>query len=203
MSGAAKQQEKKDALKDYITVAERIEQFYQRFPEGRIVTHIVEHDSERGFILIRAEGYRGSDDLLPAATGHAFELRSEGYVNRTSYIENCESSSVGRMLALMGFEVKRGIASREEMDKATRARGHVAMIQGVTYADGKYTVKSNRGSFVVSKGHDGRVGCDCPDFAENFEADPEYRCPDIVAVKEFAAEQKRELEQSAARQQAR
>jgi type IV secretory pathway VirB10-like protein len=103
-----------------VTVAERIEKFYDRYPEGRIITHIVEHDAERGFILMRAEGYRAPDDATPAATGHAFELRSEGYVNRTSYIENCESSCVGRMLALLGFEVRRGIASREEMEKATR-----------------------------------------------------------------------------------
>jgi len=107
-------------IQDYVTVAERIEKFYDRYPEGRIITHIVEHDAERGFILMRAEGYRGPDDAAPSATGHAFELRSEGYVNRTSYIENCESSCVGRMLALLGFEVRRGIASREEMEKAAR-----------------------------------------------------------------------------------
>lgn len=107
-------------IQDYVTVAERIEKFYDRYPEGRIITHIVEHDAERGFILMRAEGYRAPDDVQPSATGHAFELRSEGYVNRTSYIENCESSCVGRMLALLGFEVRRGIASREEMEKSAR-----------------------------------------------------------------------------------
>ncbi|HKY04919.1 MAG TPA: hypothetical protein VJQ56_08515, partial [Blastocatellia bacterium] len=64
--------------------------------------------------------YRNPEDTLPAATGHAFELRSEGYVQRTSYIEVCETSACGRALALCGFEVKRGIASREEMDKAAR-----------------------------------------------------------------------------------
>jgi hypothetical protein len=111
---------KGNPIQDYVTVAERIEKFYERYRDGRIVTHIVEHDIERGFILMRAEGYRNSDDAMPSATGHAFELRSEGYVNRTSYIENCESSSVGRMLAIMGFEVRRGISSREEMEKVAR-----------------------------------------------------------------------------------
>lgn len=111
---------KGNPFQDYVSVAERIEKFYQKYPEGRIITHIVEHDSERGFILMRAEGYRAPDDAVPAATGHAFELRSEGYVNRNSYIENCESSSVGRMLAMLGFEAKRVITSREEMEKANR-----------------------------------------------------------------------------------
>src|SRR5919205_3945395 len=105
---------------DYITVAERIEKFYERYPEGRIVTHIVEHDVERGFILMRAEVYRNADDAQPTATGHAYELKTEGYVQRTSYIEVCETSSVGRALAMAGFEVRRGIASREEMEKAAR-----------------------------------------------------------------------------------
>jgi hypothetical protein len=111
---------KGNPIQDYITVAERIEKFYERYPEGRIITHIIEHDAERGFILIRAEVYRNPDDALPAATGHAYELKSEGYVQRTSYIEVGETSAVGRALAMAGFEVKRGIASREELDKAAR-----------------------------------------------------------------------------------
>ena len=107
-------------IQDYITVAERIEKFYERYPEGRIITHIIEHDAERGFILLRAEIYRNADDALPASTGHAYELKSEGYVQRTSYIEVGETSAVGRALAMAGFEVRRGIASREEMEKAAK-----------------------------------------------------------------------------------
>lgn len=111
---------KGNPIQDYVTVAERIEKFYERFPDGRIVTHIVEHDLERGFILMRAEIYRTPDDAQPAATGHAFEYRDGGYVQKTSYIEVGETSAVGRALALCGFEVKRGIASREEMEKQSR-----------------------------------------------------------------------------------
>lgn len=107
-------------MQDYVTVAERIEKFYERYPEGRIVTTIVEHDAERGFILMRAEVYRHPDDAAPSASGHAYEYRDAGYVQKTSYIEVGETSAVGRALALCGFEVKRGIASREEMEKASR-----------------------------------------------------------------------------------
>ncbi|HEX7313320.1 MAG TPA: hypothetical protein VF297_05340 [Pyrinomonadaceae bacterium] len=100
---------------EYITVAERIEKFYARFPDGRLLTSIVEHNQETGFILCRAEAYREKDDALPAATGHAYELRSAGHVQAGSYVEVCETPSVGRALALLGFEVKRGVASREEV----------------------------------------------------------------------------------------
>ena len=105
---------------EYITVSERIEKFYAKFPQGRILTTIVEHSAETGFILIRAEVYRDPEDALPAATGHAYELRSAGHVQAGSYVEVCETSSVGRALALLGFEVRRGVASREEVIRGAK-----------------------------------------------------------------------------------
>lgn len=116
----AVQQGRQNVLDSYVTVAERIAAFYQSYPTGRICTQILEHNEESGFILMRAEVFRSTDDAQPSATGHAFEVRGDGYVNRTSYIENAETSAVGRSLALLGFEVRRGIASREEMEKAAR-----------------------------------------------------------------------------------
>ena len=109
-----------DRFEDYVPVAERLEKFYERFPDGRVITHIIEHNSESGFVLMRAEVYRSPDDAQASATGHAFEVRGEAYVYKTSYIENCETGAVGRALALLGFEVKRGIASREEIEKTAR-----------------------------------------------------------------------------------
>lgn len=110
----------RDRFEDYVPVAERLERFYERYPDGRITTAIVQHDLETGFVLMRAEVYRGPDDAQPASTGHAFEVRGDSYVNKTSYVENAETSSVGRALAMLGFEVKRGIASREELQKTAR-----------------------------------------------------------------------------------
>jgi pyruvate/2-oxoglutarate dehydrogenase complex dihydrolipoamide acyltransferase (E2) component len=114
------------SLDDYVTVHERIEKFYAKYPTGRLTTTILEHNAETGFILIRAEAYRDADDALPAATGHAYELRSAGHVQASSYVEVCETSAIGRALALLGFEVRRGVASREEMEKATRAQAERA-----------------------------------------------------------------------------
>ena len=105
---------------EYITVSERIEKFYAKFPQGRIITTVMEHSQETGFILMRAEVYREPDDGLPAATGHAYELRSAGHVQAGSYVEVCETSSVGRALALLGFEVRRGVASREEVIRGAK-----------------------------------------------------------------------------------
>ncbi|MDT5157809.1 MAG: hypothetical protein QOC61_1416 [Acidobacteriota bacterium] len=112
---------------EYITVHERIEKFYSRFPQGRIITSIIEHSAETGFILIRAEIYRDPEDVLPAATGHAYELRSAGHVQAGSYVEVCETSSVGRALALLGFEVRRGVASREEVIRGAKKQQAAAV----------------------------------------------------------------------------
>src|SRR5687767_677698 len=132
---------------EYITVSERIEKFYAKFPQGRILTHIVEHSAETGFILIRAEVYREPDDALPAATGHAYELKSGGHVQQGSYVEVCETSSVGRALALLGFEVKRGVASREEMEKANRQ-------QASPQKSGKYDADILTARELLGKAHE-------------------------------------------------
>lgn len=105
---------------EYVTVAQRIEKFYAKYPNGRILTSVLEHNAETGFILMKAEVFREPDDALPAATGHAYELRSAGHVQQGSYVEVGETSAVGRALAMLGFEVRRGVASREEMEKAAR-----------------------------------------------------------------------------------
>jgi len=120
MSAKPQQQTKGSPLDGYVTVAGRIEAFYERFPDGRITTYIIEHDAERGFILMRAEVYRRIDDAQPAASGHAYEYRDGGYVQKTSYIEVGETSAVGRALALCGFETKRGLSSREDLERQTR-----------------------------------------------------------------------------------
>ncbi len=110
-----------DRYENYVPVAERLEQFYAKYPDGKILTTIIEHDREAGFVLVRAEVYRLASDASPAATGHAYEYKDAGFTQKTSYIEVGETSSVGRALAFLGFETKRGIASREEIEKFTRA----------------------------------------------------------------------------------
>lgn len=71
-------------------------------------------------VLATARVYLAHDSQRPAGTGHAEEVRGQGLVNQTSAIENCETSAVGRALAMMGYEVSRSMASREEMEKVQR-----------------------------------------------------------------------------------
>lgn len=107
-------------LSKYIPVHARIAEFYEKYPDGRIVTEIVRLNEDSGFVCIKASAYRNRDDAEPSSTGHAFEIRGQGYVNTTSFIENGETSAVGRALANLGFKIDNGIASREEMQKVER-----------------------------------------------------------------------------------
>ncbi len=107
-------------LSNYIPVHTRIVEFYTKYTDGRIVTELVRLNEDSGFVCIKASVFRERDDAEPSATGHAFEIRGQGYVNATSHIENGETSAVGRALANLGFAIENGIASREEMQKVQR-----------------------------------------------------------------------------------
>lgn len=106
-------------LDDYIQVNERIMKFYEKYPEGSIQTEIIKW--ENGVVVMKAYAYRTPDDARPA-TGHAYEKEDASYINKTSALENCETSAVGRALAMLGFEIKKSIASKEEMQAALEAQ---------------------------------------------------------------------------------
>ncbi len=102
-------------LNEYVTVSERIEKFYLKHPEGSIQTELIVNDN--GIVIFKAYIYRNQEDKLPA-TGHAMEKEGSSFINKTSHVENGETSAVGRALAMLGFEIKKSIASREEMENA-------------------------------------------------------------------------------------
>src|SRR5438093_1515221 len=104
----------------YATVAERIELFYSRFPEGRINTELVARES--GEITFKALVYRTAAETLAAATGWASEREGDGDINTVACLENTETSAVGRALANLGFTASTKRPSLEEMEKAIRVR---------------------------------------------------------------------------------
>src|SRR5205823_10328625 len=108
----------------YATVAERIELFYSRFPEGRINTELVTR--EDGEITFKALVYRSANDAFAAATGWASEREGDSDINTVACLENTETSAVGRALANLGFTASSKRPSREEMEKVARARTRLA-----------------------------------------------------------------------------
>ena len=108
----------------YATVAERIEMFYSRFPDGRINTELVSRAD--GAITFKAVVYRDADDTTPAATGWASEREGDSDINTVACLENTETSAVGRALANLGFVASSRRPSREEMEKVLRVRSALA-----------------------------------------------------------------------------
>ena len=105
---------------DYAPVADRIALFYERYPDGRIVTHLTMHNERE--IMFRASVYRDARTKWPAATGWASERIGDGDINTVACLENTETSAIGRALANLGFTASKNRPSVEEMEKADRAR---------------------------------------------------------------------------------
>jgi hypothetical protein len=103
---------------DYVPVSERLELFRAEHPDWALLAEVQVDDGEK----VRMVAWVIDDAGRKIGCGHAEEDRRHGPVNRTSAVENCETSAWGRALANLGYEVKRGIASREEIDKVSRAR---------------------------------------------------------------------------------
>lgn len=99
--------------KDYAEVNQRIKAFKMVYPEGSIITEML--SNENGICIFKATVINNSKVL---ATGTAYEKENSTFINKTSYIENCETSAVGRALGMAGFGIDTSVASAEEIQNA-------------------------------------------------------------------------------------
>lgn len=117
---------------DYETVAERLRRAYKDHPEMRVITKnkTKKHDRAVSTWIVKAEiwlpfpegteGWSKNAGAYLKATGYAFEVDGQGMANKTSALENAETSAIGRALANAGYSGDKR-ASREEMEKVQRA----------------------------------------------------------------------------------
>jgi len=103
----------------YAAVSQRIKAFRMLFPTGMIATDII--SNENGVCIIKATvGFlneNGERQVL--GTGIAYEKENSSFINKTSYIENCETSAVGRALGMCGLGIDSDVASADEVQTAT------------------------------------------------------------------------------------
>lgn len=117
--------------KDYAEVNQRIKAFRMVYPTGYIITNM--EKNENGICVFKAQvGYykehntiaddeKGKkyqdtyNEKIVLATGTAYEKENSTFINKTSYIENCETSAVGRALGMCGFGINTSVASAEEV----------------------------------------------------------------------------------------
>lgn len=99
---------------DYVEVNQRVLAFRKLYPNGTIRTSMI--SNEDGICIFKAEIFDQDSGLL--ATGTAYEKEDSTFINKTSYIENCETSAVGRALGFLGIGIDTSIASKEEVINA-------------------------------------------------------------------------------------
>ena len=102
--------------KQYVEVNERIKFFRQEdeYKNWTISTEFTALDSE----MCVCKCVIADTQQRVIATGHAHEERSSSHINKTSYVENCETSAIGRALAMMGIGIDTSIASANEVNDA-------------------------------------------------------------------------------------
>jgi hypothetical protein len=98
--------------KEYKTVALRIQEFREKHPDFTIQTELVEANDV--LVVMKATISMGPQVI---ATGYAEEVRTASKINRTSALENAETSAVGRALAFFGLGGSE-IASADEVANA-------------------------------------------------------------------------------------
>tara|TARA_R100000655_G_scaffold60441_1_gene98822 strand:- start:669 stop:1211 length:543 start_codon:yes stop_codon:yes gene_type:complete len=140
--------------KQYATVAHRLQEFRKRYPLAQIVTKL-EKDEDNKVIFSASI----SIDQVIISTGWAEEVRGSSNINKTSALENCESSALGRALAFMGFGVDGYIASAEEVlnaiDKENNMKINKVMEKKLSKKQEKaiesYLEKQKNGSELLQK----------------------------------------------------
>lgn len=117
--------------KDYAEVNQRIKAFRMVYPTGYIIPNMVKNENgicvfiaqvgyykEHNTISEDEKGNKYQDtysEKIVLATGTAYEKENSTFINKTSYIENCETSAVGRALGMCGFGINTSVANAEEV----------------------------------------------------------------------------------------
>jgi hypothetical protein len=98
---------------DYIQVNERIAAFKATYPEGSLQSEII--TLTENLVVVKAYAYRHPDDQRPGIGHSSLTIPGATPYTRGSELENAETSAYGRALAALGFEVKRAVATAEEV----------------------------------------------------------------------------------------
>jgi hypothetical protein len=79
--------------------------------------------NENGVCIFKAKVYADDNGATLLGVGHAYEREDSTFINKTSYIENCETSAVGRALGMLGLGIDTSVASAEEVQNAINNQG--------------------------------------------------------------------------------
>ena len=102
--------------KEYVEVNERLKHFRSNYNGWCLTSDVVELTDDR--CVIKATIFDDNGNIR--ATGHAYEKEGSSFINKTSFVENCETSAWGRALANLGIGLDTSVASYEEVANAVK-----------------------------------------------------------------------------------
>ena len=117
--------------KKYVLVSDRILAFNEEYTNGSIQTTLLS-DLNAEVVVVKAIITPDVTNAQRVFTGYSQARIGDGYINKTSALENAETSAVGRALAMMGIGVIDSIASVDEIHKAETVSQNMA---GNTFPD--------------------------------------------------------------------
>ena len=100
--------------KEYVEVNERLIYFRKTYPNYSLTSEVLEKTDKSILILATIS----DDEGKVIATGMAEEEKGSTFINKTSYVENCETSAWGRALANFGIGLDTSVASANEVQNA-------------------------------------------------------------------------------------
>lgn len=155
--------------KEYHTVALRVSKFREAYPHYALTASVVVRDQE--CVVMQAQIADETGRIV--ATGHAEEYRTSSQINRTSALENCETSAIGRALAAFGFGGTE-FASANEVQNAIHQQNNPANDtppkKERVKLEGPYTSKTALWNAVRALVHE-MHGCGDSDMLEALLAD--------------------------------
>lgn len=109
------------------------------YPQGQVLTELL--SNENGTCIFKA--IVNDNEGKNLAIGTAYEKEGSSFINKTSYIENCETSAVGRALGMAGFGIDTSIASAEEVANAMQQQDDDIRINKTMETALRQTIKNN------------------------------------------------------------
>lgn len=189
--------------KDYVTVAERVAAFREKYgAHGYIQTSLVSADDKH--VVMKAEIGLERDPADCGAnfwllgTGYAEEQRGSSMINKTSALENCETSAIGRALSASGFSGGGEYASANEVQQAihqqnsSKAPGEQVFIKGQYRDETIEWVWSKDPAYIdrISQYQQDPLGSACAEYIQAHAGEHAERMLDIKAKKEQKAKEK-------------
>ena len=121
---------------EYVDIADRVQMLHSQFPGCSIVTSIEQYHELKDYkyvVIMKCSIFDKEGRLL--STGHAREVEGSSDINKTSFLENAETSALGRAIGNLGIGSKKAIASKEEIDGAVEKKKVIQKQEALTKAD--------------------------------------------------------------------